>query len=389
MAQYRVNHPYDPGFALPLNVMAEPPGRGTLTTAQLPRKTFFPGSRNWTGGYALPDYVMAEPQGRGTITTSQARRKTIPMKIKSPLGATPDEAALERMLEEGAPLSLAVPQEVYALDGVDDSAIPRPGFRGDPIKAYGERASEYILRTIRSVPVEFRAVALEALLNEVEPGLYDRVTERANEYKDRGMRAKEAVRAAMASSMSEGMAKEVVKLGQGKVPAMRSQMGLGFYGPPARAMALEGLWGAIKSGVKKVGSTIKSGAKKVGSTAAWPVKKLGQGIKKGAGFVKSGAQKAWEWGKGAVNKLGSLACGVMKSPLGPVAAGAAAGAMGVPPQVGVVGAQAGSTLCADSETPAAPQEELTQPQAAGTPGWVIPAAIGGAGLLAVLLMRTK
>lgn len=382
MAQFRVAHPYDPGFALPPNVMAEPPGRGTFTTEQLPRKTFFPGPRDWTGGYVLPDYVLAEPQGRGTISTAQARRKTIPMKIAEPLGETPDEARLERMLEEGAPLSLVVPQEVYALDGIDDTAIPRPGFSGDPIKEYGHRASEYILRTIKKVPIEFRALALEALLNEVEPGLYDRVTERANQYKDRGMRAKEAVRAALASSMSEGIAKEVIKLGQGKAPAMRSQMGLGFYGDSARAVALEGLWGAIKSGVKKVGGA----AKKAGSTVAWPVKKLGQGIKKGAGYVKDGAQKAWEWGKGAVNKLGSLACGVMQSPLGPVAAGAAAGAMGVPPQVGVVGAQAGSALCADSETPAAPQQELTQPQEPGTPGWVLPAAIGGAGLLAVLLM---
>lgn len=363
MAQYRRNHPYDAGFALPANVMAEPPGRGTLTTQQLPRKTFSAMPAGWTGGFALPDYVKAEPYKRGAMHTHWARRKTIPTLIPASLGNDfPDEIELERMLEKGEPLEMVLPQEVYAMDGVEPQ---------DPIKLYGERASEYILGTIREVPTEFRNIALEALLDEVEPGLYDRVTKRANQYRNRGMSSKAAVQVAMASSMSEGMAKELIKLGSGKVPAMRSQLGLGFYGDTAKAIAFGGLWGSIKSGFKKVG----------------------RGIKKGAGYVKKGAQASYKWGKQAVTKLGSLACGAMRAEGTAEAIQSAAksykgGKKGAAlAQVGVVGAQVGAALCA--ETPAVPQQEFTQPQQYGTPKWILPVAIGGAGLLAVLLITRK
>lgn len=395
MTQYRMTHPYNAGFAFPANVMAEPPGRGTLTTKQLPRKTFSAMPEGWTGGFALPDYVKAEPHKRGTMHTHWTRRKTIPTLIPASLGNDfPDEVELEYMLEEGEPLEMILPQEVYAMDGLGSSEVLKG--RGDPIKLYGERASEYILGTIREVPVEFRAIALEALLDEVEPGLYDRVTERANKYRGRGMSSKTAVQAAMASSMSQGIAKEMMQLGRGKAPDMRSQLGLGLYGDTAIETALEGLWGSLKKGVKKVGSAVKKSAQKIGSgvkragkKAAWPAQQAYKGVRKGAEYVKKGVQRAYEWGKNAINKLGSLACGAMKSPVASVAAGAAAAAYGAPPQVGAAGAQIGGSLCSKSEIPAVPQQELVQPQQYGTSKWILPAVIGGAGLLVVLLVTRK
>lgn len=350
MAQLRLPHPYDPRFALPGNVLAEPPGRGTLTTVQMPRKTFSSPPSGWTGGFHLPEYIASEPTGRGAVHSHWARRRTIPMKISSPLG---------------------------------DVAMS-----ADPIALYGHRAAEYLLGTIHDVPPEFRLIALEALLNELDPGLYERVTKRANAYKRRSTSDKEAVRDALASSMSEGMAREMIALGTKGRPSMPSLLGLGFYGPIAYRTALHGLFGSIKKGIGKVGSAIKGGAKTVGRGVAYPFKQAGRGIKKGASYVKKGAIKAWEWGKAAVSKLGSLACGVLQSPATATAAGAAAMAYGAPPQAGQAGAAAGARLCTKSETPAVPQAALMTPGGISpTPRWVLPAAAAGGALVLLLALR--
>jgi hypothetical protein len=266
------------------------------------------------------------------------------------------------------------------------------------------------MATIRDVPDEFRVIALEALLNEVEPGLYDRVTDKANEYEAKGMRPKAAVKAALASQMSKGFAEELLKIGSRPGPRVRSQVGLGYYGDVSYSLALDGIWSSLKSAVKKVGSTVKKGAsatgrgiKKVASTAGrgikkgattvargitYPVRKLEQGISKGADYVKRGAQEAWEWGKKAVDKLGSLACGALSHPAGAIAAGAAAGAAGAPPQAGMVAAEIGKGVCGKSDTPPAPPQELMEPQRyGGTPQWLLPAAIGGSALLIALALR--
>lgn len=41
MAFYQLPNPYDPHYAIPEYVMAEPPGRGTFTTKWLPRGTIY------------------------------------------------------------------------------------------------------------------------------------------------------------------------------------------------------------------------------------------------------------------------------------------------------------------------------------------------------------
>ena len=51
MAFYHFRHPYNPGYAVPDYVLAEPPGRGTFTTAWLPRGTI---------SQVIPDY-LAKP----------------------------------------------------------------------------------------------------------------------------------------------------------------------------------------------------------------------------------------------------------------------------------------------------------------------------------------
>lgn len=348
MAQYRNSNPFDAHFALPANVMAEPPGRGTITTAQIRRKSFgAPGyiPQAWRSGMAVPGYIESEPLGRGTTTTYQLPRRTISTLVRGSLGAS-------------------------------DPGIA-PGFPGDPFKQYGQRVAELIVGTIHRVPSDYRKVAVEALLRELDPGLPARVNARANEYKAKGMDPKSALQAAIASSVSEGFAREVVKIGQtGKIP-LKSLSGLGAYSG-AEAIALEGIWSTIKS---------------VATAPVRAVKAAGSGIKTAAtwtgGKVASGAGTAFDWSKSALSKIKGLTCVVMNNPLSDMAAGAAAASFGAPPQVGSTGKQlVQGAMCPPGTVP---QETLTEPggllTGGGLPGWALPAGIGAAALVAVLLLR--
>jgi len=342
MAQYRQPNPYDPHFALPGNVLAEAPGRGTLVTQQIPRKTFFaPGyiPAAWNPNFAVPKYAELEPEGRGAIHTHPLRRKTIPTLIPDALG--------------------------------DDAPNVKPGFPGDPFKRYGEKVSEYLLRTIKRVPPEFRQEALGAVLDELEPGLYAKVAERANKYKARGMNDKKAVEAAIASATSEGLVKEVIKIGEtGRLPAKKTLAGLSIY-PEALGEARQALGFSITGAISSIGSGIKKGASAVGS-----------GIKKGA-------TTAYGWGSDALSAVKGLTCTVLNSPVAGVAAGAAAVSYGAPPQAGTAGAQiASSSLCPKGQVPSVAAETGAAAKP-GLPSWVLPAGIGAAGLVAVLLLTKR
>lgn len=86
---FRRPHPWDPGYALPPHVLAEPPGRGTLTTNYRPRRSIDTGGERvppWRSGYAVPDYILEEPLGRGVHTTKQLPRRTVSALIPDALG---------------------------------------------------------------------------------------------------------------------------------------------------------------------------------------------------------------------------------------------------------------------------------------------------------------
>ena len=65
MAFFQIPNPWNPGYALPDYVLAEPPGRGTFTTAMIPRRTVD----------VLPPDYLAQPEvatkgdGVGTRTS--------------------------------------------------------------------------------------------------------------------------------------------------------------------------------------------------------------------------------------------------------------------------------------------------------------------------------
>ncbi len=271
----------------------------------------------------------------------------------------------------------------------------RPGFPGDPFKQYGSRLSEFIMGTIGEVPIHARQVALEALLEELEPGLFATVTDRANRYKRAGLRTKAAVQAALASSLSQTLAEQIRDVARGVHPAVQSLSGLGTY-PESEAFVLAGLRHSLgicgpgciarkaKKAAKKVGRGIKKAGKKVGSTTKKVGKKIGSTAKK---VGKKVGKTAYRWGKKVVKAAKKLHCKVAQSKASEIAAGAVAAYYGVPPKAGVAAHKAvNSKVCGGADDAAAAASVLDTPgglladahaNAARPARWAVPVAIGG------------
>ena len=253
----------------------------------------------WNPGYAIPDYIMAEPPGRGVHRTKYLPRRTIDTTVPMYLG---------------------------------DDMMP-VGSRSDMIANFGKRGAEWIMATIGSVPRDERKAAIKVLLDHLEDGLYDKVAAKAEKFQGQGYPPKAALQKALAASMSEGLLNQLIDIGRGRRHAL-------------------GLWNPF----------------------GWAAKKI-------AGAGGKGAQ----WAKEGVEKLGSLACGVVGSDIGVAAAAGGAGAAGVPPQVGAQGAQIANQMCKSGGTkPTPPTQSIPVKR---TPGWVMPAAIGAGALVLVLALR--
>ena len=292
----------------------------------------------WDPGYAIPDYVRAEPPGRGVHFTKYLPRKTIDTLVPEYLG------------------------------DVDGRVVP--GSDSDPIAMFGKLASSHIMGTIYQLPPAVRKGALKSLFTAIDPKLWRRVASKAARLqRTRAMDPAVALEKAIASSMSMGLLEEFVRAGRkGRTPPLQSLSGLGAYGDAARTVVLHGYLEELGG----LGKWLKNVAKAPGRI-------LG-GIAGGAGAAGG---KAYSWGKSAIDKIGDLACGVAKNPIGQVAAGAGAGAMGAPPQVGVAGAQIVGGMCKGDKV--APGQQVAPPS--GMPGWVLPAAIGGGALMLVLVLK--
>ena len=284
----------------------------------------------WDPQYAIPDYIKAEPPGRGVHYTKYMPRKTIQSLIPQYLGADPD--------------------------------IPDPGSKNDSITAFGQEVAGYVMSTIKNVPPHMRRQAMKALFNQLDPTLWDRVAKKAAQFqKRRDYGAKKALQAAIATSVSAGFAKELVKLGRTKrMPPMNSMLGLGLYGEAAQQVVLEGFWSTMKDVV----SAPLTGTKWV------------------AGKGWSAAKQGSSWAKDAASKIGSVACRLVQTSAGKVGAAAGSAAMGAPPEVGMIGAQVAGELCGGNQVgpPGAPLP------AAPSAFPIVPVAIGGAALLGVLLL---
>ena len=328
MVQFRKNHPWNPGYALPAHVLAEPPGRGTIQGKYIPRRTYNPIPEGWTGGYALPAYVMAENHGKGAAGSYGIRRRTVSRKYQTPLGYVgyPD-----------APLALRLPAEVYALDGTHEGPSKIPA--SDPVKKLGVKISKIIVSELTKLPPSMRNSEMRKLFAAIDPKLNARVGKRTAKNRARGMSAADAFRAALASSVSEGFIDQMVSLGKGAKPTHALSGGLG------------GAWSTLKSW---------------GSTALSKVKDA------------SCAVVSSDVGKTSI----VIGAGTVGTVYGTPAAGA----------LSASAAQAGVTLADSKCNPPKPDTGILPgilPPSIGQSPWLLPAAVGGGVLLLALAVAPR
>jgi len=265
----------------------------------------------------------------------------------------------------------------------------------DPVVAYGQRASAWIMSAIERVPLGHRKAALRALLDTVDPTLWAAVDAKGLGYTNQGLSAKAALARALAECMAAGIAKEVVDVGgrvlRGDPSPVKAlgALGLGCYPAAAQTRAMEALgWNpvaAIADAAKAVARGVSHGAGAVWDGTKWVGGEIGDGASAAAGFVKTGA-----------TKLGGLACDLANSSVGSVVKGVGTAAATVyAGPAGAAGAAAGSKaisgLCAKKQADAAAGlvTTPTAPPKATTPSWLVPAAIGGGGLLLYLALKKR
>ena len=140
MSFYHLPNPWDPAYAIPKYVMAEPPERGTFTTQWLPRGTI---------SSVIPDYLAAPGTGNAVGKALLGRKD-------AGLGSL-GNSSLEGHCLAGDTLDA----QVYSLE-------PLGGAGGDPVAAYGQQAAAWLMGTIGQVPAEQRKAALRALLDAVQ-----------------------------------------------------------------------------------------------------------------------------------------------------------------------------------------------------------------------------
>jgi len=339
--QYRKPHPWDPKYAIPKYVMAEPGLRGTFTAKYRRRRSIDAPSipAPWRTGYAYPDYVGKEPIGRGVYRTKYMPRRTV---------------------------DTLVPRYISGLDGVDHET--------DVIAEFGRKVANHVMGTVFRLAPSMRKPAMKALFDQLDPKLWSRVKEKATQVqKEQGIGADEALKRAIAASTSQGLLEEFISAGRGKPLSANSMSGLAAYGEAAEVIVLEGVMSELGAWYNPVDWVKGAGSQ---------LSRAGGAITRTVG---GSAGSVYGWAKTAAGKIGDLACGVANSGLGKTAAGAGAVAAGAPPQVGAKGVETVQKLCGSQAAQQAAAQELARQKKFP----IVPVAIGGAALLTVILIASR
>jgi hypothetical protein len=352
----------------------------------MPPTNFYGLPPSWNPGYEIPDYVMAEPPGRGTMTTAWLPRGTISALVPEFQAVKTAQQILGR---NDAGLGSLGDDTLGIGTGVARSTAGR-----DPIADYGVKAASWLMHSIKSVPSDQRTTALRAIFDAIDTSLWGKVERRATELKNAGLSAPAALQAAMAQSMSAGMLEEIAEAGRrvqrgAAYPVARhGQLALGVYPdavPRATTYALEALGFSFSSLnpvslVQSGASAVKDAAVAVGSGVKDAAIAVGGGVKSAATTVGGGLRNAGsavvKFVEKGVKTLGGLACKVVGSGVGKVAATGVATVYAGP--AGAVGVQAATSKCGGSGGAA----DVLPPPPPPRPSWVKPVAIG-AGVLGV------
>jgi hypothetical protein len=391
MALLRDDHPWNPGYAIPKNVLDEPFGQGVLVTGYTPRGTISSLQPSWfrTGNALQAAAQVAKEQAVGGLGSLGGLGG-----IHGSLGCT----ALSRPTLSGSSIE------------PDRPAVTSPttvvmGGSNDPIANFGRQGAAAVLRYIKSVPVADRSTAMKTFLDQLDPGLWKSVADKATALqKEKGYNAPKALQKALQIMLADRLFNQFAKIGKtGSVPTSGL---LGLIDPQQRAVALSGLeslgfglssiTGAVKSAANTVASTATSVAKDAGKFAInasgavitggasllvnkgdiiQTAKDAGSAIKSGAIAVKNAAADA-------INKLGDIACKTLGNP----ATAQVAGAVPHPyAQAAALGSQIAQGLCGSGVSPVTEQPYTPPPP--GIPTSVLIAGAAGVGLLALVALR--
>lgn len=208
--------PWDPGFALPSNVRDEGLERRGFVTKWMPRGTYDQ-PKVGTGGYAVPQYVMDEGYGQGTFTTKWAPRGRYDIPVPNWLDQRSKVLAQRKLRGGGGGTQITFD----ALSGTD-----LPKLYTD----FGARAAKAVMRQILAVPPAVRKQTLKAILDRIDPSLWNRVAQIAAAIQKGGVSAGDALYPALAQAMSTGIAAEVIATGlRRSAPQSNTLLGLGCY----------------------------------------------------------------------------------------------------------------------------------------------------------------
>jgi hypothetical protein len=346
MALLKSSHPWNPGYALPPNVLDEPLGRGTFTGQYIPRGT-------------IDTVIPGQFQGLGSLGHHTLQGSTL---AKNSLQGNSLQGT---MLGSVSDMVREVAERARHRDHRDhrDRA---PGFAGDPIAAYGANAAAVLMAAAARVPRDHRTPLMREMLNHIDSSLWARVSAKATEIrKSRGYDARTALQKALAICMATGFLHELDAYGKGKKKIeVRSHMGLAAYG--------------VGDYQESLGFSLSSVTDAIGTAA----KAVGSG-------VSTAAKATYGVGKTALKTVGNLACKASSiasnvPPITPGTMGVAAGANAVK---GVCGGGKKKAPKDDRGPGGGGGGGVMAASVGGLP--VMPIVLGGAALAAVYFMTRK
>ena len=274
MSFYHLPHPYNPGYAIPKYVLAEPPERGTFTTRWLPRGTI---------SSLVPDY-LAKP-GAKLLGRDDADLGSLSGHCLSGHSLAGHSLAGHTLAGD----VLRGGDRMYRLESLGaagPAGAPAPG--GGALSAYGKRVAHGILARMRALPQADRRMALRTLLDGIDKSLWSSVDARARQMVAAGVPAPAALERALAQCLSRGLVREVVAVGKRAVRGDRrapttGQLGLAGMSAYDALDELGGIWSSIKSAAGDVWDKVEDAAKWVGKqTCNLVTSDKGQGAIKGA-----------------------------------------------------------------------------------------------------------
>lgn len=213
MSFYHLPHPWNPGYAIPRYVMAEPPERGTFTTQWLPRGTI-PG--------LIPDY-FANPMGAKKIL---GREDANLSGLGSLSGSTLAGSTLRGSTLRGSTLAGS------SLGATEYQIEPLGNGNGNGrarFDTYGYNTARGMIKQIRKLPAQHRGTAMRQAMDRIDPTLRSRCEAYATAAQKAGVGAPAALEQGLARALSEGLLTELARLGSSRgLPQPNSLLGLGL-----------------------------------------------------------------------------------------------------------------------------------------------------------------